>query len=511
VQNSKVLISNFDYTASDGSLCKQNYEFGEIDANGNVNTSKNTGNIAKLTNSFNGLAQPFVQTFKYDSLNRVTEAKELNNGTTTWQQGWNYDRFGNRTSFNSQAIGQTAITTTPNIDQNTNRFVSGVQYDKTGNVVQDVVNGQVRNFVFNGDNKQVHVKDANNTPIGTYYYDGNGARVKKVTAAETTIFVYDVSSKLVAEYSTATPPTNPTISYTATDTLGSPRVITDQQGNVTSRRGFLPFGEELNPDVNFRKTAFKYGYGSDNVRKRFTGYEKDQETQLDYAQARYYNNIHGRFTAVDPLLASGKSGNPQSFNRYAYTMNQPLILTDKTGLQTDETDDVIHVDTYWNNAKNALGSFGDYLLSLGQTQRTLEYNTGGEQNFDRRIGSSRVARDATTILNPTTSPAFKGFNRRVENTEKYTDFVPLLGSGSKLAKSIWLGGNGSNNKLEVLGNGAGVGFDFATSFGGFGSVSKQAPRAIALGLERTGSRMVLSELAEQTGAATFKEWAPDLT
>ena len=33
------------------------------------------------------------------------------------------------------------------------------------------------------------------------------------------------------------------------------------------------------------------------------------------------------------MLASGKSANPQTFNRYAYTMNRPLILTDSTGLQ----------------------------------------------------------------------------------------------------------------------------------------------------------------------------------
>ncbi len=46
-----------------------------------------------------------------------------------------------------------------------------------------------------------------------------------------------------------------------------------------------------------------------------------------------YQNQHGRFTAVDPLLASGKSVNPQTFNRYAYTMNRPLILVDTDGLQ----------------------------------------------------------------------------------------------------------------------------------------------------------------------------------
>ncbi len=46
-----------------------------------------------------------------------------------------------------------------------------------------------------------------------------------------------------------------------------------------------------------------------------------------------YENRHGRFTAVDPLLASGKSVDPQTFNRYVYVLNNPLILTDPSGLQ----------------------------------------------------------------------------------------------------------------------------------------------------------------------------------
>jgi len=44
-----------------------------------------------------------------------------------------------------------------------------------------------------------------------------------------------------------------------------------------------------------------------------------------------YENRFGRFTAVDPLLASGKSANPQSFNRYIYVHNRPLLLTDPSG------------------------------------------------------------------------------------------------------------------------------------------------------------------------------------
>ena len=125
--------------------------------------------------------------------------------------------------------------------------------------------------------------------------------------------------------------TNPTTKYVATDTLGSVRAITDSSGAVISRRDFMPFGEELESDTTYRKANLKYN--SDDVRQKFTGYQKDEETGLDFAEARMYNNVHARFTAVDPLLASGKNANPQTFNRYAYVMNNPLAYTDPTGLQ----------------------------------------------------------------------------------------------------------------------------------------------------------------------------------
>ena len=158
-------------------------------------------------------------------------------------------------------------------------------------------------------------------------YDPNNPSV----VTEETIFVYS-SNKLVAEYSTKPPPPDPTTSYTATDMLGSPRVITNALGEVTSRRDFMPFGEQVYSEPTFRPTSLKYNTG-DDVRQKFTGYEKDEETQLDFAEARMYQNKHGRFTAVDPLLASGKSADPQTFNRYVYVLNNPLMLTDPDGLQ----------------------------------------------------------------------------------------------------------------------------------------------------------------------------------
>jgi RHS repeat-associated protein len=75
------------------------------------------------------------------------------------------------------------------------------------------------------------------------------------------------------------------------------------------------------------------------VRQKFTGYLKDAETGLDFAEARMYQNLHGRFTAIDPLLASGQSPDPQTFNRYIYALNRPLVLTDPTGLQSGRKPD----------------------------------------------------------------------------------------------------------------------------------------------------------------------------
>lgn len=161
--------------------------------------------------------------------------------------------------------------------------------------------------------------------MGEYAYNGDGQRIKKVvpSTGETTIFVYDASNKLVAEYSTVVePPATAKTSYLTNDHLGSPRITTDALGQVISRRDFMPFGEEIP----------RAGYGADSVRQKFTGYERDNEINLDFAQARYYNNQHARFTTMDPLLTSAKSGNPQTWNRFIYVINNPIRYTDPTGL-----------------------------------------------------------------------------------------------------------------------------------------------------------------------------------
>jgi RHS repeat-associated protein len=89
------------------------------------------------------------------------------------------------------------------------------------------------------------------------------------------------------------------------------------------------------------------GYApGDGVRQQFTHKERDIETGLDYFGARYYGNVQGRFTSVDPLeIASEPSrakfvayiGDAQNWNRYSYVLNNPVSLTDPDGREPNKT------------------------------------------------------------------------------------------------------------------------------------------------------------------------------
>ncbi len=208
-------------------------------------------------------------------------------------------------------------------DQN-NDQINEYDFDANGNLIKDATGKQ---FLYDAENHQKQVKDANNVIIGEYLYDGEGKRVKKISSTEITVFVYNGGGTLVAEYSTAIAQT-PQVSYLTADHLGSARVITNQNGAVTTRKDYMAFGDE----ASSAQRTTNLNYDSSETRKGYTGYEKDSESGLEFAQARYYNSTHGRFTSVDPLTASASIKNPQTFNRYSYVLNNPINLVDPSGL-----------------------------------------------------------------------------------------------------------------------------------------------------------------------------------
>src|SRR5882762_1430665 len=66
---------------------------------------------------------------------------------------------------------------------------------------------------------------------------------------------------------------------------------------------------------------------------KFATYERDSESTNDYARARSYINRFGRFSSPDPVEPM-EGQKAQALNRYPYVTNDPVNLTDPTGLKT---------------------------------------------------------------------------------------------------------------------------------------------------------------------------------
>ncbi len=73
--------------------------------------------------------------------------------------------------------------------------------------------------------------------------------------------------------------------------------------------------------------------GSDTDAYHYAMLDYDSETNTDHAQFRQFANTAGSWMSPDPYFGSYDFATPQSFNRYSYTMNNPLSMTDPMGLK----------------------------------------------------------------------------------------------------------------------------------------------------------------------------------
>jgi RHS repeat-associated protein len=319
ISNNRLQLTEIGLGTTQGGIdrLKLNYDYG---------STTNNGNLLSQTITVPGYpALTIVQNYSYnDGLNRLTSAQETASQTVRWTQSYVYDRYGNRTSLTNTGSEAALLPTqsTPAVTATTNRLV-GFSYDNAGNVLMDATSNE---FEYDAENRQV------SAGTSSYSYDGDGLRVRKVVNGVTTIFVYDALQRLVAEYTTPDqqPQGGGGTSFLTSDHLGSTRLVTDSTGNVKSRHDYMPFGDELEAGIGSRTAAMKYG-AADGLRQKFTGKQRDTESGLDYFGARYYSSPHARFTGVDPLMESAHLAMPQTWNRFAYVLNNPLVIIDPNG------------------------------------------------------------------------------------------------------------------------------------------------------------------------------------
>jgi len=97
--------------------------------------------------------------------------------------------------------------------------------------------------------------------------------------------------------------------------------VTNKAGTaIEEESDYYPFGGERTITDSLADQNYK-----------FTGKQRDSETNLDYFGARYYAFNFGRFITPDKPFADQNIPDPQSWNLYAYTRNNPLRFVDDTG------------------------------------------------------------------------------------------------------------------------------------------------------------------------------------
>jgi RHS repeat-associated protein len=118
---------------------------------------------------------------------------------------------------------------------------------------------------------------------------------------------------------------NNEIDFYIADAIGNSRWLSSLAGWNLSE--FYPFGGER---VLNSGTPTNY---------KFTGKERDSESGLDNFGARYNSSSMGRFMTPDSPSYSNRK-NPQSWNLYAFALNNPVTFRDADGHKVECTNNV---------------------------------------------------------------------------------------------------------------------------------------------------------------------------
>lgn len=366
-------------------------------------------------------------TFSYDSRSRLMRAEIPLDGP---KQEFTYDRFGNmlsRTGVNAQSF---------TIDSPTNHVV-GYGYLR-GNLTGP---SGSPSYAWDGLDRMT----SQTLGSWTYLYNAANERVgKQPQGLAWTFTLRGLDNRVSTEFSGSTPSrdnvflgnllvasyanidvggNNWSWSFYSSDHLGTPRFVTHIDVSDTESHKFWPYGDEVQP-----QTAPQ--------RLRFAAMERDDESSRFYDHARHHDFGLARFLGPDQL--SGRPGDAQSWNRYAYARNNPLKYTDPNGQEirlAGDTRKALH-DVRQLVPNGARGA----LQLSGKTLTVADSAAGrGTENFDRLrsiAGRSEVLEINTSAATFTSTNSELNKGATFNKQDDYKNPEGLLGMTLSPSESL---------------------------------------------------------------------------
>jgi RHS repeat-associated protein len=303
-----------------------------------VNTKTDKGTLTWNTNgtlqqlaivdNIPGTGDSQTCNYQYDDVQRISSSA----CGSIWSQNFTYDSFGNVTKSGSSTFS-------PLYSSTTNQFtISGVNvhYDANGNLLTDNLNN---NYTWDPNWGSMLTVTAGSATV-TATYDALGRMVENNLGGAYNQFVYAPTGAKVAMVNGTTLVkalialpggakavynSSGLVYYRHSDWLGTSRLTSTATAPTAaySNSAYAPFGEQYAQ--------------SGTADASFTGQDPNTSNTLYDFTFRRFSPSQGRWISPDPLGRGAVTlANPQSWNRYAYVLNNPNSLIDPLGFDGTE-------------------------------------------------------------------------------------------------------------------------------------------------------------------------------